>query len=119
MTTSLLRAGWAGFAVFALAVLVTNGTEELVYTVVLCAIAALFLVLLRGRASRGTLLASGLLGVLLVVQQVAFLRSDLMEGESVTAVVDALGLLAGLAIGIGTFGVWRESRSARGAAVAV
>jgi len=53
-----------------------------------------------------------------VLQQVAYLISDVSDGEGVTAAVDALGLLAGLGIVVGTVVTWRAAGVERRTAVA-
>ena len=111
MTNTYLRAGWTGFALFAVLVVVTNGLEELVYSLVLVGIAALFLVLVRGRPARATLVIGGILGALITLQQVAFSASDVTESAWTTLAVDLVGLAAGVAILVGTVHTWR-ARSA-------
>ena len=105
---NLLRAGWAGVALFGLFVLVMHGSDELVFVVVMCGLSTLFLFLLRGRASRVTLAFAAVVGALFGLEQVAYLVGDVSHGLSGTMAVDALGLAAALAILVGTVAAWRS-----------
>lgn len=106
--TNYLRAGWAGFALFALLVVLTNGTGDLVFSLVLMGIAALFLFFLRARPASATLVIGGILGALFALQQVAFSVSDAGESDWTRFAVDVVGLVAGGLILVGTVIAWRS-----------
>jgi hypothetical protein len=96
--------GWALFGIFGLLALAINGSRELVSAMVFVVVAMAMGAWVVARRSRPALIVSLVLGLLHTLEQVAYLVADIgakhVDGAAVAA--DALGLVAGLLIVVGS-----------------
>jgi hypothetical protein len=100
----LAFAGWAVVFLFAILILVASGTDELASALVFALVAAGMGTWIWHKPNLAALVTCAVLGLLLTVEQIAYLASDLTAREFKPALLvgDFIGFVGGMLVIIGT-----------------
>ena len=113
--TALFTAGWVGLALFGGLVVVTRGSSEVPFAVVVAVLALGVCVWYRMTSGKAAVIVGLILGALLGLEQAAYVVADLGSSDGSSwgsALLDAVGLAACVLVVVGgALGLTRGRRA--------
>ena len=97
----LVVLGWCGLILFAISDVVARGGQDLVFMAGVACLAAVMAIWVWSRPARPALIVSAALGAFVTLAQAIYVFMDVTYLDAVNAVIDSIGLAAGIGIALG------------------